>query len=48
MENLPAWATWANLIIAIGGIEALIGAVPNNWIPYRSVILRLFKAIDDF
>ena len=48
MESLPTWLTLGNVIIAIGGIEALIGAVPNNWIPYRSLILRLFKAIEEF
>jgi len=48
MENLPVWLTWQNVLIAIGGIEALIGAVPNNWIKYRSVLLRLFKAIEEF
>ena len=48
MENLPEWVTWTNVIIAAGGIEALIGAVPNNWIPYRSALLRLFKAIEEF
>ena len=48
MENLPEWLTLANVLIAIGGIEALIVAVPNNWIPYRSLILRLFGAIEEF
>ena len=48
MENLPEWLTLANVLIAIGGLEALIGAVPNSWIPYRSLVLRLFKAIEEF
>jgi len=48
MAGLPEWVTLANVLIAIGGIEALIGAIPNSWVPYRSIILRLFKAIEQF
>jgi len=48
MENLPTWLTWENVLIAIGALVAFMGALPNNWVKYRSVLLRLFKAIDDF
>jgi len=48
MESLPTWLTWENALILIAALETFIGALPNTWIKYRSFILRLFKAIEEF
>ena len=48
MENLPTWITWENVLIFVAALETFVGALPNSWVKYRSQILRVFKAVDDF
>jgi len=31
--------------IILGAVEAIIGTLPNDWVPYRSRILRLLKGL---
>lgn len=39
---------WLVLLPAIiAGLEVFLGALPNNFVPYRSLILRILKAIDE-
>ena len=42
------YLTWENILIFVAALEAFIGALPNNWVKYRSFILRLFKAVEEF
>jgi len=44
---MPEYITWENVIIVLAALEAAIGALPNNWVPYRSVVLKLFKFLED-
>lgn len=39
------WLTLTNILIAAGILEAALGAIPNNWLPYRSILLRLIKSV---
>jgi len=48
MENLPVWLTLENVLIAVGVLETTLGAIPNNWLPYRSFLLRGITAIVRF
>ena len=42
------YLTLENILIFVAALEAFIGALPNNWVKYRSFILRLLKAIEEF
>ena len=35
------------LAAAIPALEVFIGALPNNIVPYRSIILKILKALDE-
>jgi hypothetical protein len=35
------------LAAAIPAIEMFVGALPNNLVPYRSIILKILKALDE-
>ena len=48
METLPIWLTWENVLIAVGIFETTLGAIPNNWLPYRSFLLRAVAAVVRF
>jgi len=48
METLPVWLTVENVVIFLAALEALLGAIPNNWIKYRSFLLRAIKAVVNF
>jgi hypothetical protein len=39
--------TWEIVVAVLIALEAFIGALPNNWIPYRSFILRFFKFLEE-
>jgi hypothetical protein len=43
MENIG----WPTILILIGALEAFIGALPNTWVPYHSIILKFFKFLEE-
>ena len=47
METLPVWATLENTLIFIAALEAFLGALPNDWLKYKSQILKFFKFLYD-
>ena len=47
METLPVWYTWENALIFMAALEAFLGALPNNWLKYKSQILKFFKFLYD-
>jgi hypothetical protein len=38
---------WPIVVALIPAVEAFLGALPNNWIPYRSRILKVLKAVEE-
>ena len=39
--------TWAIVLVIIAALDAAIGALPNEWIPYRSIILKFFRFLEE-
>jgi len=39
---------WQLILFAMGLIETIIGALPNDKVPYRSVVLKVFAYLDGY
>ena len=41
-------ANWQLILFIAGLVETLIGALPNDKVPYRSVILKVLSYLDGY
>lgn len=39
---------WGTILIVLAILEAMLGAVPNDWLPYRSKILQFLKFLEEW
>lgn len=39
--------TWEMVVVIIAALEAFVGALPNNWVPYHSIVLKFFKFLEE-